>query len=114
MLKPDAAQPGAPPSVAEIFSALGDPTRLGLLTRLSNGGACSITRLSADSSLTRQAVTKHLGVLQRAGLVSRRHVGRESLFRYEPQSLGQARAYLDQVSAQWDAALARLQAFVED
>jgi DNA-binding transcriptional ArsR family regulator len=105
----------APPSdPAPIFAALGDRTRLSLLTRLSGGEAQSIARLSAQTSLTRQAVTKHLHVLEGAGLVRSVRVGRESRFAYRPEPLVDARAYLDTVSAQWDDALGRLKAFVEE
>lgn len=105
----------APPSdPAPIFAALGDRTRLSLLTRLSGGEAQSIARLSAQTSLTRQAVTKHLHVLEGAGLVRSVRVGRESRFAYRPEPLVDARAYLDAVSAQWDDALGRLKVFVED
>ncbi|HYM71792.1 MAG TPA: metalloregulator ArsR/SmtB family transcription factor [Stellaceae bacterium] len=98
---------------AEVFAALGDPTRLSLLANLSDGEARSITKLSADTHLTRQAVTKHLHVLQQAGLVSRARIGRESRFAYEPAPVGTAKAYLDMVSAQWDDALSRLRRHVE-
>lgn len=104
----------APALAAPIFAALGDRTRLALLSRLSNGQACSIAKLSADTALTRQAVTKHLHVLEGAGLVSSVRVGRESRFAYRPEPVAQARSYLDEVSAQWDQALGRLRAFVED
>ena len=99
---------------APVFAALGDPTRLSLLTRLSDGRTRSIAALSGDSQLTRQAVTKHLRVLEKAGLVSSLKVGRESRFVYEAEPVNEAKAYLDAVSAQWDAALSRLRAFVED
>jgi len=99
---------------APVFAALGDPTRLSLLRTLSGGGACSIARLSAHSELTRQAVTKHLHVLEKAGLVACIRVGRESRFAFTPEPLGQAQAYLEAVSAQWDDALSRLRSFVED
>ena len=98
---------------APVFAALGDPTRLALLMKLSDGAARSIAALSADSRLTRQAVTKHLHVLEHAGLVRSLKVGRESRFAYRPEPVAEARAYLDTVSAQWDAALGRLKAFVE-
>ena len=102
------------PDPAPVFAALGDRTRLSLLMRLSDGRAQSIAKLSADHRLTRQAVTKHLHVLQSAGLVSNARVGRESLFGYRPEAIGAARSYLDTVSAQWDDALSRLKALVED
>ena len=99
--------------MAPVFAALGDPTRLSLLNRLSDGQARSIARLSDDTALTRQAVTKHLRVLQRAGLVESRKAGRESRFGYRPETLMSARAYLEAVSAQWDGALGRLKVLVE-
>jgi DNA-binding transcriptional ArsR family regulator len=98
---------------AQIFAALGDPTRLSLLARLSDGDARSISALAADSHLTRQAVTKHLQVLEGAGLVASRRMGRESRFTYRPEPVAEARAYLEAVSAQWDQALGRLRAFVD-
>jgi DNA-binding transcriptional ArsR family regulator len=101
-------------SPAPVFAALGDPTRLSLLTRLSDGRTRSIAALCGDSKLTRQAVTKHLHVLERAGLVRSLRVGRESRFVYRPEPVAEAKTYLDEVSAQWDAALSRLRAFVED
>jgi len=98
---------------APIFAALGDRTRLSLLSRLSDGEPRSIAALSADTDLTRQAVTKHLHVLQDVGLVSSIRVGRESRFAYRPEPLEAARSYLDEVSMRWDEALARLKSFVE-
>jgi DNA-binding transcriptional ArsR family regulator len=99
---------------APVFAALGDPTRLSLLAELSDGQTRSIARLGAGSKLTRQAIAKHLRVLEDAGLVSSVRVGRESRFAYRPEPVVQARSYLDAVSAQWDDALSRLRAFVED
>jgi DNA-binding transcriptional ArsR family regulator len=104
----------APPSdPAPIFAALGDRTRLSLLATLSDGQARSIASLAANADITRQAVTKHLRVLENAGLVGSARVGRESRFACRPEPLADARAYLDAVSARWDEALARLKAFVE-
>lgn len=102
------------PDPAAIFAALGDPTRLALLGRLSSGAPLSIAALSAEQRLTRQAVTKHLHVLARAGLVEQMRAGRETQFSYQPQAVDAARAYLEAVSAQWDDALERLRRFVED
>ena len=101
------------PGPAPVFAALGDPTRLSLLMKLSDGRTRSIAKLSSDTRLTRQAITKHLHVLQDAGLVSSLRVGRESRFAYRPAPIAEARAYLDTVSAQWDDALSRLRAPVE-
>lgn len=104
---------GTEDAAATLFAALGDGTRLGLLRRLGDGAPHSIARLSQGTGLTRQAVTKHLHVLENAGLVASARAGRESLYCLDPEALGTARAYLDGVSAQWDAALARLKDFVE-
>ena len=98
---------------ASLFAALGDETRLSVLTKLSRGEPQSISRLTAGTRLTRQAVTKHLRVLADAGVVRSLKSGRESLFELEPQPLAAARDYLDEVSRQWDDALARLKAHVE-
>jgi len=99
---------------AAIFAALGDETRLSVLARLANGEAQSISRLTTGTNLTRQAVTKHLRVLQGAGVVRCLRVGRESQFELEPKPIDEARRYLELVSRQWDEALARLKSFVED
>ena len=98
---------------ARLFAALGDETRLAVLSRLATGQAQSISRLTEGSRLTRQAVTKHLRVLEEAGLLRRVKAGRESRFALDPAPLADLRAYLDLVSRQWDDALARLKAFVE-
>ena len=98
---------------AAIFAALGDQTRLAVLARLSGGGSQSISRLTDGSRVSRQAMTKHLGVLTRAGIVRSIRVGRENLFRLEPRAINDARSYLEQVSAKWDDALARLKLHVE-
>lgn len=98
---------------APVFAALGDRTRLALVTKLSDGMPRSIALLCADAEMTRQAVTKHLRVLEDAGLVHSVRTGRESQFELRPESIVQMREYLDEVSRQWDDALARLRAFVE-
>lgn len=97
-----------------VFAALGDATRLGLLGRLSAEGPLSITRLSEGTGVTRQAITRHLYSLGDAGLVRHARRGREQVWELEPRRLEKARIYLDQISAQWDAAAARLKAFVEE
>ena len=96
-----------------VFAALGDETRLRLVAKLCGGRARSISQLTAGSRLTRQAITKHLRVLERAGIVHSVRAGRESLFEFRPEPLVEIRKYLDFVSAQWDQALARLKSFVE-
>ncbi|HLL27381.1 MAG TPA: metalloregulator ArsR/SmtB family transcription factor [Xanthobacteraceae bacterium] len=99
---------------ASVFAALGDETRLSILAKLGRGERQSIARLTAGTRLTRQAVTKHLRVLAHAGVVRSVRAGRESLFELEPRPLEELRDFLDQVSRQWDVALARLKAHVED
>jgi DNA-binding transcriptional ArsR family regulator len=99
---------------ASVFAALGDETRLSVLARLAKGEPQSIARLTGGTRLTRQAVTKHLRVLEGAGVVRSVRVGRESHFSLEAKSIVDAREYLDLVSRQWDAALGRLKAFVEN
>jgi DNA-binding transcriptional ArsR family regulator len=100
-------------AVAPVFAALGDETRLRLVGRLSSGKPESISRLSEGSRLTRQAITKHLTVLRRAGIVRDRRVGRERVWTLEGKRLQEVRQYLDRISAQWDDALDRLRTFVE-
>lgn len=108
----DPGLPGAR-DAAILFAALGDPTRLSLLTTLSDGRRRSIASLAGGTDLTRQAITKHLGVLQQAGLVESIRVGRESHYGFRADRVETMRAYLDNVSRQWDDALGRLRAFVE-
>ncbi len=87
---------------------------LTLLVNLGSGSLLSITRLAEDSALSRQAITKHLRVLQQAGLVRGVRRGRENLFELEPDRLDEARRALDVISRQWDEALAMLKSFVEE
>jgi len=98
---------------APVFAALSDETRLSLLATLSAGAPCSISQLTEDSKMSRQAVTKHLRVLESAGLVRGETAGRECLFELEPRPLEEVRDYLDLVSKEWDKALTRLKKFVE-
>jgi DNA-binding transcriptional ArsR family regulator len=106
--------PGSAAPAAAVFAALGDETRLGLVARLSSGGPLSITSLTAGSSVTRQAVTKHLEVLAGAGLVHDSRHGRERIWELDTAQLSEARRYLELVSQHWDEALDRLRAFVEE
>jgi|SRR6266849_4969770 DNA-binding transcriptional ArsR family regulator len=99
---------------ASVFAALGDETRLALVGRLAEGSPQSISRLAEGSALTRQAITRHLRVLEGAGVVQSVRVGRESRFEFRPEPLREIKSYLDRVSDQWDHALARLKSFVED
>ena len=99
---------------APIFAALGDETRLAIVAQLSEGEHRSIAQLTQGTRLTRQAVTKHLRVLARAKIVHSVRAGREKLFEFDPTPIRQVRDYADVVSEQWDQALARLKAFVEE
>jgi DNA-binding transcriptional ArsR family regulator len=99
---------------APVFAALGDATRLKVVARLCLDGPLSIARLSADAGVTRQAITKHLHTLADAGLVRDTRIGRERIWELEAKRLEKARRYLDQISLQWDEAIGRLKAFVED
>lgn len=98
---------------APLFAALGDATRLGLLLALCSGGPLSITRLSRDFAVSRQAITKHLDVLAGAGLVRSTRQGRERIWAFEPGRLDDAHQVLERLSRQWDDALARLKAHLE-
>lgn len=99
---------------APVFAALGDATRLSLVAKLCGALPQSISQLTQGSKLTRQAITKHLRVLESAGVVRSLRSGRESLFKFEPEPIEEIKTYLDSVSEQWDQALARLKSFVED
>lgn len=100
-------------STAPVFAALGDATRLTLLDRLSTRGPQSITALTDGSGLTRQAITKHLHVLEEARLVQGTREGRETLWELSIGQVRDAQRFLDSMSSRWDDALARLQAHVE-
>ena len=98
---------------APVFAALGDETRLQLVSRLCERGPLSISKLSAGFDVTRQAISKHLHVLADAGVVRGTRDGRESVWELEPRRLEAARRHLDSISKQWDEALGRLKSFVE-
>ena len=99
---------------APLFAALGDETRLSLIGKLCDGRRRSISQLARGSKVTRQAITKHLRVLENAGVVRSRREGRESVFELEPRPIQDLKEYLDHVSRRWDEALARLKSSVED
>lgn len=101
------------PALARVFAALGDPTRLQLVTVLCASGALSIAQLTAHTDISRQAVSKHLQVLTEAGVVHGLKLGRERLWQLDPAQLEEARRALDEIGRQWDAALGRLKNFVE-
>jgi DNA-binding transcriptional ArsR family regulator len=99
---------------AQVFAALGDETRLALVARLCGGEPHSISQLTEGSRLTRQAITKHLRVLEHVGIVRCVRAGRESMFKFDPEPIEEMKEYLEFVSQQWDQALSRLKAFVEE
>jgi len=99
---------------APIFAALGDETRLRLVARLGVDGPLSISTLTSETHVTRQAVTKHLQILADAGIVRDFRRGRERMWELERRRLEEARGYLDVIGRQWDDALERLRAAVED
>jgi DNA-binding transcriptional ArsR family regulator len=103
-----------PHAYAPLFVALGDETRLSLVAKLSGGQPRSISQLTRGSRLSRQAITKHLRVLESVGFVRSARAGRENLFEFDPQPIEGIKEYLDFVSGQWDRALSRLKSFVED
>lgn len=108
--------PKAAPAIkgsAALFAALGNETRLRIVSRLS-AGEMSIVRLTAGSKITRQAITKHLRVLEQSHLVHGKQHGREKILQLDRRRLDKARRYLDLISKQWDNALGRLREFVED
>ena len=101
------------PGSAALFAALGDDTRLALLERLADGKAMPIGALCEGGTMTRQAMSKHLHVLERAGFVRAKKVGRETRFAYQPNALDDAQIALDALQTRWGLALDRLQALVE-
>jgi len=98
---------------ALVFAALGDETRLALVAKLGRRQPYSISQLTQGSRLTRQAITKHLRVLESAGIVRSVRSGRESLFEFDPEPMEGIKEYLDFVSEQWEQALSRFKSFVE-
>jgi DNA-binding transcriptional ArsR family regulator len=100
-------------SATPVFEALGDATRLKLVSRLAESGPLSITRLASGTTMTRQGVTKHLQVLAGAGVVHGVRRGRERIWEIDALRLQVASRFLELASARWDAALDRLKAFVK-
>lgn len=101
-------------AAAPLFDALGDANRLRIVVRLCDGGPSSTSQVTQAVSVTRQAATKHLQLLETAGLVSSVRRGRERIWTLQTQPLAQASDYLDQLSRRWDAAIDRLRSYVED
>ncbi len=99
---------------AAVFAAIGEPTRMRLLDRLGDGAPRSISTLARDLPISRQALTKHLRVLESAGLASVARDGRETLYRIDPTGLLAAESWIATVSSQWDSAIDRLKRHVEN
>jgi DNA-binding transcriptional ArsR family regulator len=99
---------------APAFAALGDATRLRIVGRLCADGPASIARLTEGGGVSRQAITKHLRALQDAGLVQSTRAGRERIWELRTRRLAEIRRHLEQISGQWDEALQRLRAMVEN
>jgi DNA-binding transcriptional ArsR family regulator len=93
-----------------VFTALSDPTRRQLLSRLADGGPATATQLAAELPITRQAVVKHLEALRDARLVASAREGREVRYTVTPEPLADAVGWIADVGAQWDSRLAALQA----
>jgi DNA-binding transcriptional ArsR family regulator len=108
-----ASRTGSLRQAAPVFAALGDETRLRLISSLSTGRARSIAELTAETDVSRQAVTKHLRVLRKAGLARDTKSGRQRLWEFESTRLDKARRSLDLLAEQWDQALGRLKSLVE-
>ncbi|MBJ7310921.1 ArsR/SmtB family transcription factor [Rugamonas sp. CCM 8940] len=110
---PAADLPAPAPSLAPVFAALGDPVRLKLVRELCAGGAYSIAHLTQNTAISRQGVTKHLGVLAEAGIVRDVKIGRERLWQLEPARIDEAKRSLESIARKWEQALARIKSFVE-
>ncbi len=105
-----AANVGAP---ASVFAALGDETRLRLIARMSDAGPQSIASLADGFDISRQAISKHLRVMNDAGLARSGRRGRETVWQLEQDGLAEARRYLQTISKDWDDKLRRLKHMVE-
>lgn len=97
-----------------VFAALADPTRRALFERLSAQGPASASSLARELPITRQAISKHLAILDDAGLVERRSAGREVEYRASPRALGEVTTWMQRVSADWEDRLGKLRRAVED
>jgi DNA-binding transcriptional ArsR family regulator len=98
---------------ASIFAALGDETRLRLIARMSDAGPLSIASLADGFDISRQAISKHLRVMNEAGLAKSGRRGRETVWQLEQDGLAEARRYLQTISKDWDDKLRRLKQLVE-
>lgn len=102
------------PVGAWLFDALGDPNRLRIVVRLCDFGPSSTSQVTQAVPVSRQAASKHLQLLESAGLVTGSRRGRERIWTVQTEPLAQASDYLAQLSRRWDDAIERLRAFVEE
>jgi DNA-binding transcriptional ArsR family regulator len=98
----------------DLFAALGDPTRRQVLSVLAARGEASATTIAGELPVSRPAVVKHLGVLDRAGLLGERRQGREVLFSVRPEPLESASRWLAVVASEWDRRLVALKRLAEN
>ena len=101
------------PELAQLFAALGEPTRLSLVDRLRDGSEHSIAAMATGLPISRQALTKHLKVLEAVGIAYSRRLGRETVYRIDPAGLFLAERWIADVSRQWDGAIDRLKKHIE-
>jgi DNA-binding transcriptional ArsR family regulator len=106
------SSPPEPGRLGAVFDALADPTRRHLIEALS-GGPGTATGLASSLPISRQAVAKHLDLLDQAGLVERRRRGREAVFELRTTPLEEAAGWIDGVGAEWDKRLRRLSRTLE-
>ncbi|SCK37840.1 DNA-binding transcriptional regulator, ArsR family [Streptomyces sp. SceaMP-e96] len=109
----DAGSGAGGDAVAEVFAALADPTRRRILDALAAHGEATATVLAAELPVSRQAIVKHLGVLDRAGLVAGHREGREARYRVIPERLGVIARWMDRVAAAWDTRLSAIKHLAE-
>jgi DNA-binding transcriptional ArsR family regulator len=102
-----------PPALDATFAALADPTRRAILARLAQGEA-SVNQLAEPFALSQPAISKHLKVLERAGLISRGRDAQRRLSRLEAQPLAEATHYLEQYRRFWQTSFARLDTLLEE
>jgi len=102
------------PPAADVFAALADPTRWRVLSLVAEGGEATATTLAGELPVSRVAVVKHLGVLDRAGLVESRRAGREVRYAARPGRLEETARWMSEVATEWDNRLSRLKRLAEE
>ncbi|MFC9651986.1 MULTISPECIES: ArsR/SmtB family transcription factor [unclassified Streptomyces] len=101
-------------TVAEVLTALADPTRRRILDALAAHGEATATVLAGELPVSRQAIVKHLAVLDRAGLVAAHRAGREARYAVRPARLSVTARWMDRVAADWDSRLSAIKRLAED